>query len=168
MDKLQISSLYLHNTLVDILQEKLLQQPDQVIFTFLPDGEIENGSLTYREIDQKARAIAELLREHLPKPGERVLLLYPPGLEYICGFWGCLYAGMIAVPSYPPRLNRPDPRLQIIAQDAQASIALTTPQILSSIEQRLENTPDLASIRWLTTQDLDVAQAAQWKKPAVT
>lgn len=154
-----------YETLIDVLQERIIHQPEQTVYTFLSDGETEDGSLTYRELDQQARAIAALLQKNIKRPGERVLLLYPPGLEYISAFWGCLYAGMIAVPSYPPRLNRPDPRLQTIAQDAQARVALTTPQILASMEQRLANTPDLASIRWLTTQDWNIEQAEDWKVP---
>lgn len=74
---------------------------------------------------------------------------------------------MIAVPSYPPRLNRPDPRLQIIAQDAQARMALTTPQILSNMEQRLANTPDLAAIQWLTSDHVDLQQSDRWQAPQV-
>jgi acyl-CoA synthetase (AMP-forming)/AMP-acid ligase II/acyl carrier protein len=152
-------------TLNDVLQEWVVSRSDQTAFTFLSDGETEAGQLTYRGLDQRARAIATLLRKHLAQPGERVLLLYPPGLEYVSGFLGCLYAGMVAVPSYPPRLNRPDPRLQRIAQDARARVALTTPQILSNLEQRLTNAPELASIRWLTTHDLDLAQAEEWTPP---
>jgi amino acid adenylation domain-containing protein len=168
MDKQPVFPLREYKTLIDILQERIDRQPDQVLYNFLSDGETESGSLTYGELDQQARAIAVLLQKNISQPGERVLLLYPPGLEYISAFWGCLYAGMVAVPSYPPRLNRPDPRLQTIAQDARARVALTTPPILSSIEQRLANTPDLASIRWLTTQDLDVTQAEQWQAPQST
>ncbi|MGC1375083.1 MAG: condensation domain-containing protein, partial [Anaerolineales bacterium] len=163
-----IFSLDKHNTLIDILLEKISYQPNKIIYTFLSDGETEDSSLTYGELDRRARAIAVLLKKNLHRPGERVLLLYPPGLEYVSAFWGCLYAGMVAVPCYPPRLNRPDPRLQAIAQDAQARVALTTPQISASIEQRLANTPELASIRWLTTQDLDITQAEQWQSPQST
>ncbi len=154
--------------LIDVLRERALLQPDQIAFTFLSDGEVEDGHLTYQELDQKARATAALLQQHLGQPGERVLLLYPPGLEYISAFFGCLYAGMIPVPSYPPRLNRPDLRLQTIARDAQARVALTTLQILSNMEQRLANTPDLAAIQWLTTQDLDIERSEQWKAPQAT
>ncbi len=168
MDKQSVFPLYTYKTLIDVLRERTLYQPNQVVYTFLLDGEFDVSTLTYLELDQRARAIATLLQKNIGQPGERVLLLYPPGLEYICAFLGCLYAGMIAVPSYPPRLNRPDARLQTIAQDAQARVALTTPQIISSIGQRLTNTPDLASICWLTTQDLDIGQAEEWKIPALT
>src|SRR5688572_14241253 len=167
MKKRPIPAQAKYNTLIDISRAQMRALPNQVAYTFLPDGETEVGHLTYAQLDQKARAIAVLLREHGAQPGEHVLLLYPAGLEYICGFLGCLYAGMVVVPSYPPRLNRPDLRLQTIAQDSQAHIALTTPEIAASIQQRLANTPALASITWLITQDLDISIAAQWKQPQV-
>lgn len=157
-----------YGTVSEILRERALNQAEKVAYTFMSDGENEDGRITYQELDRRARAIASLLQKNIDHPGARVLLLYPPGLEYISAFLGCLYAGMVAVPSYPPRLNRPDPRLQTIAQDAQASVALTTPEIVASIQQRLANTPDLASITWLTTQDLDNSAADEWQKTQIT
>jgi amino acid adenylation domain-containing protein len=91
--------------------------------------------------------------QRLDAAGERVLLLYPPGLEYIVAFFGCLYAGAVAVPAYPPQLNRPAPRIQSIVADAQATIALTTAHILGNMEQRFAHAPDLAALRWLTIDE---------------
>ena len=88
-------------TLVDLLRERALRHPDRRAYTFLVDGESEEQHLTYGELDRQARAIAAQL-QGLGMTGERALLLYPPGLEYIAGFFGCLYAGTIAVPAYPP------------------------------------------------------------------
>ena len=62
--------------------------------------------------------------------GERALLLYPAGLDFIAAFFGCLYAGVVAVPAYPPRRNRSLSRIQAIADDAEAKVALTTVQVL--------------------------------------
>ncbi len=69
--------------------------------------------------------------------GERALLLYPPGLEYVAAFFGCLYAGVVAVPVYPPRPNRPDPRFLAILADARARVVLTTSAILPNAERLL-------------------------------
>src|SRR5438552_1606510 len=96
------------STLVEILQYRATQQPDQVVYTFLTDltdQSTEESVLTHRELDQQARRIAALLRKHT-EPGARVLLCYPPGLDFIAAFFGCLYAGAVAVPAYPPRPNR--------------------------------------------------------------
>jgi acyl-CoA synthetase (AMP-forming)/AMP-acid ligase II len=68
----------------------------------LPDGETEGEQLSYGELDRRSRAIASQL-QGLGLSGERALLLYPPGLDYLAAFFGCLYAGVVAVPAYPPR-----------------------------------------------------------------
>ena len=90
-----------------------------------------------RRWTRQARAIGALLQSY-GASGERVLLLYPTGLEFIAAFFGCLYAGVIAVPLPPPNLAQPQrtlPRLRAIANDAQPSVALTTSSILSKIEE---------------------------------
>src|SRR5690349_9381435 len=115
------------STLVEILRWRALNRPDQKAYTFLSDRE-EEHSLTYAELDQQARAIGAMLQK-LNATGERILLLYPSGLEYIAAFFGCLYAGAIAVPAYPPRLNRSIERLWSIVADAQARFVLTTSQV---------------------------------------
>jgi 8-amino-7-oxononanoate synthase len=155
------------NTLVKLLSRRALHQPDQRIYTFLVDGEKEEAHLTYRELDQQARRIGAWL-QHLGAVGERALLLYPPGLEYIAAFFGCLYGGAIAVPAYPPRLNRPTPRLQAIVADAQATVALTTPAILSNIERRFEHAPELEALRWLVIDDIPAGVEVDWQEPTLT
>src|SRR5215813_339647 len=91
-------------TLVELLRWRAVLQADQKAYTFLAKGEKEL-SLTYAELDRQARAIGALLQRR-SATGERVLLLYPAGLEYVVAFFGCLYAGAIAVPAYPPHANR--------------------------------------------------------------
>src|SRR5437764_13346518 len=105
-----------HSTLVELLRWRVLDQFDRPAYTFLEDGETEEVHLTYADLDRKARAIGARLQS-LGACGERALLLYPPGLEFIAGFFGCLYAGAVAVPLYPPyptRLDRTMPRLRAI------------------------------------------------------
>src|SRR6266567_2833651 len=98
------------STLVEILRRRVLHQPDRLAYTFLLDGETGEAHLTYTDLDQKARAIGARLQS-LGASGERALLLYPPGLEFITGFFGCLYAGVVAVPVYPPYPARLDSNL---------------------------------------------------------
>src|SRR5690349_16678680 len=88
-------------TLVELLQQRAQHQPEQLAYRFLLDGERDAVEITYAELDRRARAIAVLLSPDVLE--QRVLLLYPPGLEYIAAFFGCLYAGAIAVPAYPPQ-----------------------------------------------------------------
>jgi acyl-CoA synthetase (AMP-forming)/AMP-acid ligase II len=153
-------------TLVDLTRQRAQTQTDDTAYTFLLDGEADTAKLTYAELDRRARAIAASLQQW-NAAGERALLIYPPGLDYIAAFLGCLYAGVVAVPTYPPRLNRPDPRLQTILVDSQATIALTTGSILASLERRFEHTPDLASLHWLNTEQVDVQRSDQWAAPTL-
>jgi non-ribosomal peptide synthase protein (TIGR01720 family) len=94
------------------------------------------------------------------------LLLYPPGLDFIGAYFGCLYAGVVAVPTYPPRRKRRDPRLVGIALDSQALIALTTSDILADLKRRQAQMPELASLHWLATDSLDHKLASGWQEPA--
>ncbi len=156
-------------TLMDLLAMRAERQADFRSYTFLEDAEGEETYLTHAELDAKARRIAASLAPQAV--GERVMLLYPPGTEYIAGFFGCLYAGAVAVPAYPPdpmRLERTLPRLRSIIQDAQATVVLTNSFILSMAEFVFEQAPELRNLKWVATDELPVGLEAQWKRPDVT
>jgi acyl-CoA synthetase (AMP-forming)/AMP-acid ligase II len=158
------------STLVELLRWRAFHHPDRRAYTFLIDGDVEKAHLTYRELDHQARAIGALLQS-LEATGERALLLYPPGLEYIAAFLGCLYASVIAVPVYPPdpaRLSRTLPRLQGIIKDAQPSLALTTAAISSMVEHLFGQDPGLQVMRWLATDDVASNLAEGWQDPTVS
>ena len=87
-------------SIVDVLRVRADATPDRLAFVFLTDGEEEGQRLTYAGLDIQARAVAACLQESAG-PGDRALLLYAPGLEFIPAFFGCLYAGV--VPSRPTR-----------------------------------------------------------------
>ena len=119
------------------MQFRAEDQPHRTGYVFLNDGELDETRLTYLQLHQKARTIAAKLQS-LNAVGERVLMLYPPGLDFIEGFFGCIYAGSIAVPAYAPRLNRNQQRLSAIAEDSGAAFILTTSSILTKIQNRPE------------------------------
>ncbi len=155
-------------TFVDVLRERALLQPEARVFTFL--DEAGESTITYRELDEGARAVAATLRQHLA-PGDRALLLYPPGREYVLGFLGCLYAGVIAVPAYPPdpsRLARTLPRLQSLVADCRATAALTTSALLDMVGFLTEDAPVLRALRWLATDALEPGAAAAWSAPSLS
>jgi amino acid adenylation domain-containing protein len=154
------------STIADILRYKAVHQPDQLAFTFLPDGETEGDRLTYRELDRRSRALAAQL-QILGLVGERALLLYPPGLDYLAAFFGCLYAGVVAVPAYPPSNQRNTPRIKAVVTDARAAIALTTTAILSKVQSLLSETTDLGNFQWLTTDNLDSGIEQSWQEPFI-
>ncbi len=162
-------------TLVDLLQFRALQRPHKAAFTFLQDGETAAYSLTYQALEQKARSIAAQLQTLVtrgdnasPTIGDRALLLYPPGLEFISAFFGCLYAQVVAVPAYPPRRNQNLARLQAIVADTQATVVLTTTALLSNREAWVNQAPELAEVQWLATDDIDVNLAADWQQPRIS
>ncbi|HEY9770976.1 MAG TPA: fatty acyl-AMP ligase [Coleofasciculaceae cyanobacterium] len=153
-------------TLVDILQIRAMEQPDQAIYNFLVDGETEEVSLTYGQLEQKAKAIAAKLQS-VSSLQDRVLLLFPAGIDYITAFFGCLYAGAIAIPAYPPRPNRSLNRIHNILQNAQTNIALTSSDTLKGLERQLESTPELQNLRWITTDTIDSDAGSDWYKPDI-
>lgn len=153
-------------SVIDLLRQAADSRPDQVGYTFLLNDGLEEVSVTYRELDHQARSIAGYLQS-LKLRGSPVLLLYPAGLEYIAAFFGCLYAGAIAVPAYPPKLNRSLERLQKITTDSQAKLVLTTRPILSRIEGLFPQLPELQQLRWLMTDSLASDPADQWRPPSV-
>lgn len=158
------------STIVELLRWRSLQQPEQRAYTFLVDGKVEGSTLTYAELDRKARAIAALLQQHKVR-GERVLLLYPQGLEVIAAFCGSLYGEAIAIPVPPPeasRLKRNMPRLQAIAKDAQASFVLSTSGIISTLEEFRESIPEFRAMHWIDTEQVSLELAEEWQEPALT
>ncbi|ELP53462.1 AMP-binding enzyme family protein [Microcystis aeruginosa TAIHU98] len=151
------------STFVDILSHRALQQAEQTAYIFLANGETETARLTYQQLDQKAKALAAQLQLQM-SPGERALLLYPSGEEFIIAFFACLYAGVIAVPVYPPRRNQKLSRLRAITRDAQAKLALTTTSLLSTIEEKFSSDPELVTVPCLATNNIPDEQAENWQK----
>jgi acyl-CoA synthetase (AMP-forming)/AMP-acid ligase II len=152
--------------IVQMLRMRASQQPDSLSHTFLADEQTGRTTLTYAEIDREARRVAATLQD-LRMKGERVLLLYPPGLEFITGFFGCMYSGAIAVPAYPPerdRLNRTLLRLRAIATDARAKAVLTTSLILSASEVLLDQSPELKALLWLASDRVPADAEAGWRE----
>lgn len=142
------------SSLVEILQARIIEQPNKTAYIFLKDGEQPDGQLTYQELDREARKIALYCRS-LVTSGERALLLYPPGLEFVAAFFGCLYAGIVAIPVYPPQRNQKLSRLLSIIQDSQASVVLTTTSVKEDWQQRWQSEPMLARLGWIATDRLD-------------
>ena len=153
-------------TLVELLRTRARHLPDKQAFLFLFDGEEEDASVTFGELDQRARSIAAWLQQEEAADG-RALLLYPPGLDFIAAFFGCLYAGVVAVPVYPPRLNRPSPRIQSIVADAQITVALTTTKIYQGLERRFDLMPELSTLRWLNSEEMPGDLSGQWQDPGI-
>nr|AQX77685.1 NocH [Nodularia sp. HBU26] len=155
------------SNLVDLLRYRALHQSNQIAFTYLEDEEGLESTLTYQQLDAKARSIAVFL-QNISTPGDRILLLYPPGLDYIAAFFGCLYAELIAIPLYSPRNNRKMSRIQSIMEDSQAQIALTNNHSLINVQTLLNHAPDLKKLQWLATDKIDENLADQWQSKSIS
>jgi acyl-CoA synthetase (AMP-forming)/AMP-acid ligase II len=92
------------SSLVALLAERARSQRNRRAYTFLGDRGIEEAALTYGELHQAAQALAVRLKD-LAQRGDRAVLVFPPGLEFMVAFFGCLIAGIIAVPMMMPRRN---------------------------------------------------------------
>ena len=150
------------SSLAELLQQRAEAAPEELAYRFLGDGEAGESRITYGELHRRARAIAARLQE-MGARGERALLLYPAGLACVEAFFGCLCAGVIAVPAPPPRLKRNAQRLHAMATDAAATFALTDAKLLARMESA--PLPELARLRWLATDTIDESWAGAFREP---
>lgn len=156
-------------TLVDLARRRAASLADRSAYIFLTDGDSETFELTYGELDRRARAIAARLQS-LGAGGERAILLYPPGLDYIAAFFGCLYAEVVAVPAYPPQRKRPLGRLRAVLADSGVAFALTTTKIHASIDQFLchdSGMHEFKKVQWLETDAASEDIENAWTMPAL-
>lgn len=157
-----------YQTLVGLLQYRAEHQPDRLAYRYLLDGDEETLLFTHADLDHKARGIAAKLQD-LKTQGP-ALLLFPPGPDYLCAFFGCLYAGIIAIPAYPPnpaRLQTGLARLQALLKDSKADMVLTTGEILGMKDFMAESLPEIKAIHWVPTDENWDSIIDQWKKPNI-
>jgi acyl-CoA synthetase (AMP-forming)/AMP-acid ligase II len=137
-------------------------------YTFLSDDGDPTETIGYDGLADRALAIAGLLQE-AGAVGEPILLIFPPGLDYVAAFLGCVCAGAIAVPAYPPdplRMSRTVPRLAALVADAGARFALTTEPIRALVQAMgAEVTGGLSSMCWLATPQADASTRRSWRQP---
>ena len=130
---------------------------------FLPEGEVDSVTLTYGQLHARARTIAARLQCELAV-GDRVLLLHPPGLDFVAAFFGCLYAGVVAVAAYPPRNARHMPRVEAILSDAQSRVILSTREGCRKIETWLGDR--ILGYSLMATDE--VGPSAEWVAPELS
>ncbi|WP_130903346.1 non-ribosomal peptide synthetase [Pseudomonas sp. Sample_23] len=152
----------LPSTLVQALKRRAALTPDRLALRFLAENADQAVVLTYRELDQRARTIAAALQAQAGF-GERAVLLFPSGADYVAAFFGCLYAGVIAVPAYPPESARRhhQERLLSIIADAEPTLLLTSADLRDALQQ-IDGAPPL-----LCVDTLDSALAEQWVEPSL-
>ncbi len=133
-----------------ILHRRAALAPDRPAFSFA--GRRDETTATYADLDRKARAIARTLADR-ELFQERAILFFPSGLDYLAAFFGCLAAGVIAAPAYPPRANQREDRnlrrILAIVEDAKPRVAITTAAIAEKLQPLAAAMPQLQSLEWI-------------------
>lgn len=153
-------------TLVDLLRRHALERPGERAYTFVDEAEAEHV-LIYAELDRRARAIGACLQS-LGVAGQRVALLYPPGIDFFPAFCGVIYAGAVAVTIPTPRPNQSTAGLQAILRDAETRLVLTVTPVFSMLQHHAGQDPNLRALHVLNTDTIADDLAANWQAPALT
>jgi len=133
--------------LVDVLRSRAADQPNDVAYIFRPDRS-EPLRLTFSDLYGGARAVATRLVERGQK-GDRAALLFPPGLDFIIAFFGCLLAGVVAVPMMIPRRDSSRDASTAILADCSARFAITTRDLMIGARPDLAERLSSGDIEWL-------------------
>jgi len=141
-------------TLIDLLQTRAKQYGNKLAFRYLADDDAPPVDLSYAELDRKARFIGARLQS-LCDPEDRVLLILPSGVEYVAAFFGCIYAGALAVPLFPPRPFRQSQRLESVIRDARPRAVLCAASLQHHAAQRFKRIPELLNLPWLAADEPD-------------
>ena len=153
--------------LLSILDQRASQNPEKLAYIFLKDRENQEQTITYQQLSQISKRIATRLQSLIP-PGARALLLYPQGLDFITAFLGCLSAGIIAVPAYPPKRNQKISRLIAIIENSQPQIILTTSSLLENIQLKIKDFLELSVTHFLATDNLNNSEDFHFYPPDIS
>ncbi|MCB1057585.1 MAG: AMP-binding protein, partial [Acidobacteria bacterium] len=123
-------------------------------------------TLTYEGLADRSKRWAAGLQA-FGAEGERCLLLFPPGTEYISAFFACLYAGAVAVPTYPPSRRNVDGRFRAVLDDAEPRVILCTPEIRDRVLALAGEWPGFRAARIVTPAELEAADESSWTPPAL-
>ena len=134
-------------SLVSVLRSHASTHPNDRAYVFLDERGEEAASLTFADLDRRAAALAHVLTARLG-PGDRALLMFPPGLEFIVAFFACQYSGIVAVPAILARQQGLRDSSVNIVEDCAARLALTTRGALEHVRAAYARMPG-ASLDWL-------------------
>ena len=156
-------------TVVDLVRLRAEIAPNRPAYTYLTGGEVEERTFTWQDVDVRARALAAWLGS-LSGRGERMVLLFPTGLEFVTAFFGCLYAGAVAVPAYPLdplRLERTRARLRLMLDDCRPSRVLTTTAYREAVLSMLDDRRDFDRFEWGLVDTVPDNLAPAWRPPEI-
>ncbi|MBZ5859382.1 fatty acyl-AMP ligase [Flavihumibacter profundi] len=161
---------HLPTSLVDILRLRANNQPNRLAYRYLADGEYDEVVLTYEDLDRRARSIGALLQSST-RAGDRALLLFAPGLDFVAAYFGCLYAKIIAIPAYPPhpaRMERMLPIILGIVDDAAPAVVLLNSALFDVINSQKAVKAGFGNMKLLVTDNNEIDNwAEKWQKPEI-
>lgn len=121
----------LSSNLIQVLEQRARIHPNKTAYRFLTFKDDIDPQFTFEELFNESRRVAKALLAAGANRGDRALLLYPPGIDFYSAMFGCMMAGVIGVPLYPPKRNRSDRRLESVSKNTKASFFLSTDQYVS-------------------------------------
>ena len=149
---------------LELLESRAEETPDNTAFGFIGNVLDDEVLMTYAELDRKSRSIAANLQQ-MAKAGDRVVLLFQPGADYICALMSCFYAGMIAVPVYAPRMNASYERVLQVTQSANASVLMSTRQVVLQLQDAAWQALMQSGLKTLASDDEHLLPESEWKRP---
>lgn len=144
--------------MVELLQYRAMMQPNKCAYTFLNDKAMERSNVTYAQLNQRARSIAAVLQRQVPRQYP-VVLVFPPGQDFLDAFFGCIFAGIPAVPVYQSRHNCS--MLEAVVADTGARFGLTVASLLNSWRE------PPGSLHWIASDEISDHESATWRDPQV-
>jgi acyl-CoA synthetase (AMP-forming)/AMP-acid ligase II len=155
------------NSVIDLLRTQADVHPDDMAYTFLESGEVAGNTLAWAALDCRSRAIGASIAVRVD-PGARVLIMLPPGLDFVSAYFGVLYAGAIAIPTYPPagaRADRTSARVRGMVADARVSLVISSSSLHARSETLESLIPELTGVPWLNIDHVDDNAAEDWRDP---
>ena len=152
--------------LIDLFEFRTQEQADKTLYIFLEDGVQIHSQITYGELRDKAKSVAASLQK-TNKEGDRVILLFPNGIDFIVGLFGCILAGMIGIPAYPPRKAQSNDRFFSILRNSGSSLILSTEGISNKVNRQFQDNEDLKKVHFLVYDQLDFNLSDHWVKPDI-
>ena len=154
------------SNLLELAQQRALMHGDKPAFVYLSNGQQQNRSLSYADLDRCAKAIAAELQQH-DLSGQTILLLLPTGIDFLIAFFACLYAKTLPIPAFPASGMANRARIRAMLEDAEPTAILTLEQDLAA------TTKWLRSLNWtgstlLAVDTLSYEHASSWVEPRVT
>lgn len=156
-------------TMIDLLRDRAAAQPRACAYTFTDDGERSGRSLTWEQLETRSRAVATAIG-HFVAAGDRVLVMFPPSLDFVPAFFAALYSGAVAVPVYPPagaRADRTIARLRGMIADARPALVLAPSCSAAQMAVVAAALPELAALPWLDPLTVIDEEADEWRAPTV-